>query len=209
MRGGEGLARAIEFSHLLEQDTLYLPYYGSALAAVPFADGELWLEQRSGYPHSDRVQIEVVRDAPPTPKALCLYIPSWALPEQVLMYLNGTRLVVGATGAFVPIERLWQAGDRITLELAYGARREPTINQYSLTGQHAYWYGPLLLGISHQDEPLVLSPDVPMQPLGIGRFQVAGTEYILAPTDDLCTLPTSAALRDRRQVLFADGSECG
>ena len=209
MRGGEGLARAIEFSHLLDSDRLYLPYYGSALAAVPFADGELWLEQRSDYPHSDRVQIEVVRDGPPTPKTLCLFIPSWAKSEQVLLHLNETQIAVGATGAFVPIERLWQAGDRITLELAYGARREPTINRHSLAGQHSFWYGPLLLGISHQDQPLVLAPDVNLQPLGAGRFQVAETEHILAPTDDLYSLPTSAALRDRRQVLFPDGGACG
>ncbi|MHB1355963.1 MAG: glycoside hydrolase family 127 protein, partial [Anaerolineae bacterium] len=210
MRGGEGLARAIEYSHLLEQDRLYLPYFGSSLAAMPFTDGDLWLVQRSDSPHSGVVQIEIVKDGPPTPKTLCLYIPSWVQPDLTHLFLNGTRLEVGVTGAFMPITRLWQVGDRITLELTCGVRREPTINQHTLAGQHAYWCGPLLLGISRQDQqPLVLAPDVTFQPLGAGRFQVSGTEYILAPTDDLNKLTMSDALRDRRQVLFADGGSGG
>jgi hypothetical protein len=205
MRGGEGLTRAIEFSHQVESDRVYLPYYGTALATVPFTDGGLWLEQRSDYPHSGTVQIEVVGEGPPTPKTLCLYVPSWVKPDQTRLNLNGAPITVSTSGVFVPITRLWHNGDRLTLELGYGARCEPTINRQSLPGQHTYWYGPLLLGVSHHSEqPLKLGQDTVFQPQGAACFQVMGTEYLLAPTDNLVTLTTNAALHDRRQVLFAD-----
>jgi uncharacterized protein len=205
MRGGEGLARAAEFSHLIEQDKLYLPYYGTSLAAAPFADGELWLEQRSDYPHSAEVSLEIVRDGPPSAKTICLYIPSWAAPGQVSLALNGTRVPVQAGGEFVHLKHVWHAGDRIVLDLGYGVRCEPAVNQHSIAGQHAFWHGPLLLGIAHQAEmPINLARDPFLQPLGGGRFKVDGTDYLLAPTDNLYTLPPGAALCDRRQVLFAD-----
>ncbi|MCE5258699.1 MAG: glycoside hydrolase family 127 protein, partial [Chloroflexi bacterium] len=202
MRGGEGLTRAVEFSHWLEGDNLYLPYYDNALALVPAGAGELCLIQRSDYPRSARVALDVVRASAQTPFTINLYIPSWVQPAAVTLAVNSAVQPVERTGAFYALRRTWQAGDAIVLDYPLTARCEPALPHLQPAGRYSFWHGPLLLGLPNQGEEIELPPDVQFAPLGSARYQAAGTGCILAPTDDLHTLPWDAALHDRRQVLF-------
>ncbi|MHB9032034.1 MAG: beta-L-arabinofuranosidase domain-containing protein [Anaerolineae bacterium] len=202
MRGGEGLARALEYSHWVVEDALYLPYYGSALAVVPASSGEVAWMQRSDYPRSGRVDLQVVRADATAPTELNLYIPTWAPAADTRLSLNNAPRVVTANGAFHRISRVWQAGDSVVLELPMQARSEPALPHLQPAGMTSFWHGPLLLGLANQGDEVSLDPAASLLPLGQARYQAAGTGYILAPADDLYTMTWDAALHDRRQILF-------
>lgn len=202
MRGGEGTARAIEYSHWLAEDALYLPYYNSALAVIPAVGGELFLMQRSDYPRSGRVEIEVARSSLSAPFSLCLYIPSWAEADAVRLEVNRAAQYVEASGSFSVLRRVWQAGDRVTLELPMHARCEPAPAHLEPAGWHAWWHGPLLLGMANTGEPVPLAVSSTFEALGDGRYRTADGKHLLTPADDLYTMPLNEAMHDRRQVLF-------
>jgi DUF1680 family protein len=131
-----------------------------------------------------------------------LYIQSWTDVSRATLEINAQAQAVGAAGAFTTLRRAWQPGDTITLDLAPGIRSEPALEHLVPAGLYSYWHGPLLLGLPNQADAVQLPAGVVLQPLGAGRYQVHGTAALLAPIEDLYTLPWESALHDRRQVLF-------
>ncbi len=84
--------------------------------------------------------------AKPTPVALRVRIPVWA--EGVHVELNGAMSHAVATGGYATVERVWKAGDALTLRYAMKLRTKPEEG-----GRVSYWYGPWLLGASAADNP--------------------------------------------------------
>ena len=78
--------------------------------------------------------------------ALRVRIPAWA--EAVGVELNGATGEAVATGGYATIERVWKAGDALTLRYAMKLRTKPEEG-----GRVSYWYGPWLLGASAADNP--------------------------------------------------------
>ena len=101
----------------------------------------LSLTQCSGYPFDGNVQL-TISTSKTVDLALCLRIPGWAEGASILV--NGARQA-GATvpGQFAVIQRHWQSGDRIELELPMKLRLEPIDAQH--LGTVALLYGPLVL----------------------------------------------------------------
>jgi DUF1680 family protein len=49
MRGGEGIARAIQYSYFQDKDTVVLPFYSNGMATLRFAEGTCKVRQETGY----------------------------------------------------------------------------------------------------------------------------------------------------------------
>ncbi|NLV74087.1 MAG: hypothetical protein GXY52_05325 [Chloroflexi bacterium] len=204
MRGGEGLARAIEYSHWVDGNRLYLPYFGSAEARVHLNAGELTLHQTSGYPLEGLVELEVTASQLNQAAGIALYIPGWIDAEQAALNVNGEALGGVHAGQFVVLERQWRAGDRIELVLPHILRCETPPPHLASASAHAFWQGPLMLGIRNPEHLYNLPCDAALTSLGEGRYQVPGSSAVLAPIDDLATLEWEEAKCDKRQVLFND-----
>ncbi len=78
-------------------------------------DVSLKIRQETDYPTSGRVMIEL-QPSKPAKLALQLRIPRWCV--NAVVTVNGQPLEKKAvSGEFFSIERIWNAGDRVTLEL--------------------------------------------------------------------------------------------
>lgn len=79
------------------------------------AGGFVTLVQRTGYPFDGHISVQVTPDAP-AHFELGLRIPSWA--EGASVQINGQPITDAVQpGEYTRIERLWQAGDCVTLDL--------------------------------------------------------------------------------------------
>lgn len=99
----------------------------------------IWLTQKGEYPYEPHVSFEV-KSSKTARFALNLRIPSWA--EGAFVSVGRKRLDVAA-GSFVRLEREWESGDRIELELPLKTRLEAVNSQHSDTV--ALLSGPLVL----------------------------------------------------------------
>ena len=93
----------------VEPDTVQVNLYGPGRARF----GDLRLEQTTAYPFDGAVRIAVTVPAP-TRQRIALRIPSWA--QGATLRLNGAAAVAAPPGAYTVIDRVWQAGDLITLD---------------------------------------------------------------------------------------------
>lgn len=89
--------------------------YTASRAAIDLGSSKVILEQKTDYPSSGKVTVQV---APPRPTRFTLQVrvPAWAAGAAVAV--NGKPVAAPvAAGRFLPIEREWTAGDAVTLDL--------------------------------------------------------------------------------------------
>lgn len=89
---------------------------GPGLAQLPLAGGgQVTLEQRTGYPFDGHIALHVEPDTPQHFE-LQLRIPAWASGAAV--QVNGEPISATVQpGSYASLQRLWQAGDCVTLNL--------------------------------------------------------------------------------------------
>jgi uncharacterized protein len=124
---------------------------------------QISLSQKGDYPYDGHVEFEV-KTSKPTSFAVNLRIPSWA--GEASYALNGKRAAV-SPGDFAPLERRWNNGDRIELEIPLRPRLEAVDKRHPDTVA-------LLVG------PLVLF--APMNPPEATRAQLLAVK-MMAPED--------------------------
>jgi uncharacterized protein len=100
---------------------------------------QISLSQKSNYPYDGHVEFEV-KTSKPTSFAVNLRIPSWA--DEASCALNGKRVAV-SPGDFARLERKWNHGDRIELEIPLRPRLEAVDKQHA--DAVALLVGPLVL----------------------------------------------------------------
>jgi hypothetical protein len=156
MRGGEGLARAIQYSAFVEGDTVTFPFFNEGRFHL---DG-LIVEVTSGYPSVGRFELRVVEGESPNAK-LRFFTPSWA--ESPVLSLNSTAVDVSVEQGFAVAQTPLRVGDRVTLEFGLASWTAPTQNPASIPGYHAVYVGPLIQSSLHDEE--VRQPDPQAPPL--------------------------------------------
>ena len=110
---------------------------------------QISLTQQGDYPHEPHISFEV-KSSKPTRFSVNLRIPSWA--EGASVGGNGKRMDVAA-GSFIRLDREWNSGDRIELELPLKTRLEPIDAQH--TDTVALLSGPLVLFAICDSQPAV------------------------------------------------------
>jgi len=203
MRGGEGLARAIQYLCFIDGDRVMLPFYEKSTLSIITGGGEMALEQSTTYPTGGSVVTAVRSSSSVRPITLGLYIPSWVDGRTVRCMINGIEAKTSTDGGFVTLELSPKAGDRIELRFDLGLRSEAAINRHSIPGHRTLRHGPLILGARHPGGPIPMPELDSLEHLGNGEYRIAGTDVLLTPIRGLVDLPDEAARQDRVQILFS------
>lgn len=112
---------------------IYCALYVGSDGVVPLADGDVTLSQRTSYPFSGDVTIEVSPAADGQEFTLWMRVPTWAtdrfVPGELYSYadniksaepqvsVNGKRQGTKSRNGYIPVRRKWSAGDKVTLSL--------------------------------------------------------------------------------------------
>lgn len=140
-------------------EAIYVTLYGGNRTVVPLADGAVKIEQASRYPFEGRVDMTITPRKPRT-FALKLRIPTWArgkfVPGALYRYVNratgawtvqvnGRPVRAPLAKGFAVVERRWQAGDRVRLDLPMPVRLNACIEKVEANvGRVAVTRGPLV-----------------------------------------------------------------
>jgi DUF1680 family protein len=136
-------------------------FYGAMKARAPLpGGGDVALEQVSGYPLDNPVQLTLHLDAP-RDFTLRLRIPAWS--EQSTLAINGAAQAGPTAGRYAAVRRTWHDGDVVTLRLDLRARIAHAPGRPDFA---AILRGPLVLArdarLDHGSDvnaPVVLAPD--------------------------------------------------
>ena len=157
MRGGEGLARAIQYSYFQDMETVVLPFYSNGTATLRFAEGACKVRQETGYPHKGQARLEVLDSQVKKEKPWRFFVPSWAVKDSFEIRVNGKKVETRLADSFAEIEVPLVAGT--VVEVAFQQERgpRPAVQAEMAKGATRYFDGPLLLGAATEnaDEPLV------------------------------------------------------
>lgn len=115
VNGPNGLGLISQWAVLGDASGWYLNYYGPGTTEVRLEDGSRWsFTQITDYPLSGAIKIEV-RPPRTTVRSLFWRIPEWSRDTKVSV--NGVPVSTVLPGNYLKIERTWQPGDTVALEL--------------------------------------------------------------------------------------------
>jgi DUF1680 family protein len=136
-----GLGMLSEWAIMQYDEGLALNYFGPLQATVGLPDGTpVTIRQQTRYPLDGRVQV-TIRPKEPKEFTLLVRIPSWAENTKLTMAGANSREVTA--GEYLPLHRLWKAGDEFTLEFDMSLRYE--VGDAEMAGRMSVYRGPLLL----------------------------------------------------------------
>ena len=114
--GPRGFVALMESLVLAQDDALFVNLYTASKASLtlPATGNRVTVEQLTDYPVGEMIELKV------TPKRaakfkVMLRIPAWSQSSSAAV--NGQAFAAVPAGAYLAIERQWQAGDAITLKL--------------------------------------------------------------------------------------------
>jgi hypothetical protein len=201
MRGGEGIARAIQYSYFQNKDTVVLPFYSNGTATLRFAEGTCKVRQETGYPHKGQVRLEVLESQVKKEKTWRFFVPSWALKDSFEIRVNGKKEKSRLADSFAEIAVRPVAGTIIEVAFQQERGPRPAVQAELAPGASQYFSGPLLLGSAtdHAAEPLVPILDL-LGPGGRG-----GEPYVYFPNGK--PQPAANAVAARKAPNLADTAQ--
>jgi DUF1680 family protein len=122
---------------------LLINLYAPSQASMRVKNHSIRVSQKTDYPTSGDVQIQVDPDQPVT-FPISLRIPAWSQASR--LSVNGTTEQTTQAGSFHTIERKWERGDRITLHFPMEWRWIK--GQKTQKGRVALMRGPMLFCLS-------------------------------------------------------------
>lgn len=143
------LASIGSYVYTQRDDALYVNLYLGSEASFERGDAKFTLRQSGDYPWGERVELELLTDAP-FETALALRLPEWC--AQPRLQVNGEAVEFVADKGYVHLARRWQSGDRIALELPMPVRRvsaHPSLRHAA--GRVALQRGPLVYCLEQAD----------------------------------------------------------
>ena len=118
----------------------------------------LKLTQKTNYPWDGNVELTVTPENP-TNFVIYLRIPGWA--ERALVAVNGKAVTGARPGEYLPIQRKWDSGDKITLQTEMPVQvLEANYRVTEDSGRVAVQRGPLLYCLEEEDQSNVALSDV-------------------------------------------------
>lgn len=133
----------------------WIVHYVQGTGVVPLKDGKVKFTQTTRYPWEGEVKIAVEPEGM-TEFAVHARIPGWC--EGATVWVNGQRVEAEPTDGFVQIQRAWQAGDVIELDLPMPVRQvasPPEVEEN--VGRLALQRGPVVYCLEDADHPVPVS----------------------------------------------------
>ena len=118
-------------------DDVFCGFYASSVTEIPLQGGKVKLTQQTDYPFDGDIHIEVAPEAEDAEFTLWLRIPTWCndrfvpgdlysyadpTSAQVTAMVNGNKVSTRTADGYMPIQRRWKAGDKVTLQLPMPVR---------------------------------------------------------------------------------------
>ena len=118
-------------------DDVFCGFYASSVTEIPLQGGKVKMTQQTGYPFDGAIHIEVAPEADDAEFTLWLRIPTWCndrfvpgdlysyadpASAQVTAMVNGNKVSTRTADGYMPIQRRWKAGDKVTLQLPMPVR---------------------------------------------------------------------------------------
>lgn len=202
------LASLEQYIFSYHEDSIYLHLYMSSVLNIAGEADGISIEVATGYPWDGQVEL-TVDVAQPREFTLALRIPGWCQTPSATV--NGEQLELAAImdRGYAKVNRLWQSGDKITLDFPMPVIRlaaHPQVRENA--GRVALQRGPLVYCLEEADNGPVLTDIVlPLEPefqttfdpelLG-GVVTIEAEAYRSADDDQRLYRPFSAALRTVR-----------
>lgn len=130
-------------------DALYVNLYMGCEAEFERGGTNFSLRQSGDYPWGERIELEVLADAPFV-TTLALRLPEWC--AQPRLHINDEDVGIVPDKGYAHLARRWQPGDRIVLELPMPVRRvgaHPSLRHAS--GRVALQRGPVVYCLEQAD----------------------------------------------------------
>lgn len=132
------------------EDEVAVHLYGGASVRLEMAGVPVGIDERSSYPWDGAIEVTVTPEQA-VEFTLSLRIPSWCRGARLA--LNGAVLPVQNERGYARLRRIWQPGDRVTLDLPMQAERiyaHPEVKADA--GRVALRRGPLVYCAEGQDQ---------------------------------------------------------
>ena len=136
--GMESHARHAESIYWQGDDTLFVNLYIPSTAKWAAKNASLRLD--TGYPYDGEVRLSLTAIRRPTRFKLALRVPGWA--RTAALTLNGKPAEAARDNGYLIVDRVWQAGDALALELPMDLQIEPTADNPGIV---ALLRGPMVM----------------------------------------------------------------
>jgi DUF1680 family protein len=177
------------YVYAVRKDTLYVNLFINSVAELALENNRLRLEQITDYPWSGKVSF--VYHGGKMPAVFMIRVPDWAQGKvmdgqlyrfvdedtaQVFFHLNGMMIRPGMQRGYAVVERRWQEGDTLVMDLPMVVRRVVADERVADDrGKIAIERGPLVYCVEGVDEPvhpfrLMLPADVRLETLWKPHF---------------------------------------
>jgi uncharacterized protein len=145
MRGGEGLARAIQYNYFTMGNSIYIPFYHASSAQITLNGNQVQLTETTGYPFNGRTSL-VIEPVSGHPGIIVhLFAPAWTIHHQVK--INEKPVSFNMENGFItfPLKLDGKMSIDLSCDLV-SHTREPENAANTQKGCFAVMYGPLVLG---------------------------------------------------------------
>lgn len=203
MRGGEGLASAVQYNYFTRGDELIIPFYNSSTVTLTLRGKQFTLKQLSGYPFEDKIIFEIQDCRDPVEITVKLFVPSWTRVRS--LKVNGGISPYRQTGGFISLTTTLKKGTKIELDFEHHINCYHAINrEYSRTGHYGIAYGPLLLGCE-QENPVSFDGVPRIVRQSQYEWRAANNDLRLVPVYHLMDPRVSKQEAYHKQILFTYG----
>jgi DUF1680 family protein len=172
------------YVYAVRNDALYVNLFVEGTTEIALPSGKVRVDQKTRYPWDGQVEIAVQPQAVGQKFALHVRLPGWAqsevFPSDLYHYLdksseqpklavNGTAVEIKLDHGYAIVDRLWQSGDTVTLELPMRVRRVAANDAVEADrGRVALVRGPIVYAVEWPDVPdskvldLILPDEAPL-----------------------------------------------
>ncbi len=164
MRGGEGLARAIQYSYFTKDNDLYIPFFHTSSANITMAGNQLTLYETTGYPFNGNTSFRIEPKSGRSKITIRLFAPAWTTHHEIKV--NEKTVSFRMENGFITFPLKPDATLNITWTCDLVSQtREPENTMNTKKGSFAIMYGPLVLGydgtdlISFSEKPVIKKLD--------------------------------------------------
>jgi len=200
MRGGEGLAKAIQYSYFTQGDTLIIPSFNNSSVNLNLNGNPVTIGQQTSYPFGTIVLLRVERLNNPVRINLKFFVPSWVHDPEVSK--NHERIGFKVINGFAETSTLIKKGDKIEYSFSMKSGIEPVLNaSHTKPGYSRLHYGPLLLGYEGSPD-IDISKNTEIVKTEENGFQIKGTDFILSSVYHLMDPKVCQSTGYRKQILF-------
>ena len=205
MRGGEGLARAVQYSYFTQGDTLVVPSFNSGSVSINLNGSAVKIRQQTGYPFGNKILLNVESLNKPALMSLKFFIPSWVHNPEIT--INHKSVDFKVKNQFAIVSAQIQEGDKIEYSFGMNLGLESVANvSHTKTGTVRLYYGPLLLGYEGApDIDIPKNTDIEIN--SAFNFHIKGTDIIISPVYHLMNAKVCKSSGYRKQILFRQASE--